>query len=87
MLSLPLVSLLLLVSCGLSCSLVTYQTLSCSASLFFAAGQVFSRVYRDHLPRIYKALRAVLIEGLIFITRQPFVYIEVLKLLQERLRS
>ena len=41
---------------------------------------------RDRLPRIYKALRAGSTEGLIFITRQPFVYIEVLKLLQERLR-
>ena len=54
-----LVSLVLLVSLGLSDSLVTYESLGCSASLFFPAGQVLCRFYRDHLPRIYKALRAV----------------------------
>jgi hypothetical protein len=75
----------LLVSCGLSCSLVIHQTQSCLASLFFPRDQVLCRVYRDHLPRFYQALRAGLQNGLIFITRQPFVYIEVLKLLQERI--
>jgi hypothetical protein len=70
---------------GLSGSLVICQSLGCSASLFFPRDQENGRVLRDHLPRFYKALRAGFQNGLIFITRQPLFYIEVPKLLQERI--